>query len=104
VNNISPFIERLWRFRAQSADGLSSLRNPCRTHCQPDLSDPGLIKRVSYALPVTGLIRSFVVQSFGLPDEVVQGPAHYYKDVKTITDDATDTTELADTPLFNQGR
>ena len=65
----------------------------------------GLIKRAGYALPLTGLIRSFVVQSFGLPDEVVQGPAHYSKGVKTITDDTSDSaSESGDTFLFNQSK
>jgi hypothetical protein len=52
----------------------------------------GLIKRVGYALPLTGLVRGFVVQSLGVPDVWTHGPASSIKKVQTITEN-----EVADT-------
>lgn len=61
----------------------------------------GLVKRVGYALPLTGLIRGFAVQALKLPDTLVQGPASSIKDVKTISEDAeADSAEASAPPLF----
>jgi len=49
----------------------------------------GLVKRLTFAMPLTGLIRGFVVQSLGLPEEWSHGPVVHYPDLKRVTDDAT---------------
>jgi hypothetical protein len=46
----------------------------------------GLMKRVGYALPLTGLIRGFAIQSLGLPDALVRGPATLHKQIETVAD------------------
>lgn len=59
----------------------------------------GLIKRVGYALPLTGLVRGFVVQSLAVPDGWTHGPASSLKKVKTITENgAADTSNLTVLP------
>ena len=59
----------------------------------------GLIKRVSYALPLAGLIRGFVVQSLGVPDEWTNGPVVSLKKVNTIIDNrASETAEPTTLP------
>jgi hypothetical protein len=59
----------------------------------------GLIKRVGYALPLTGLLRGFVVQSLGVPDEWTNGPVVSLRKVKTITDNgAAETIDSAALP------
>jgi hypothetical protein len=59
----------------------------------------GLIKRVDYALPLTGLIRGFAVQSLGLPESWAQGPVAFLKDVKTVADVAiTDAVQAPSLP------
>jgi hypothetical protein len=52
----------------------------------------GLIKRTAYALPLTGLVRGFVVQSLGVPDMWTHGPAGLTKKVKTITENEVEST------------
>jgi hypothetical protein len=49
----------------------------------------GLVKRVDYALPLTGLIRGFVVQSLGLPESWTQGPVAFVKGINTMTEVAS---------------
>jgi len=44
----------------------------------------GLIKRVSYAQPLTSLVRGFAVQSLGLPSALVDGPAFLLNTVKRV--------------------
>ena len=53
----------------------------------------GLIKRVGFALPITGLIRGFAVQSLGLPEDWALGPVTYFKDVKKVSEDTNDPKE-----------
>lgn len=43
-----------------------------------------LVKRVEYALPLTGIVRGFAVQILGLPDDLVQGPASQMKNVNVV--------------------
>jgi len=51
----------------------------------------GLIKRVGYALPLTGLIRGFAIQALGLPGSLVQGPVSLISQINGISDDETVT-------------
>jgi hypothetical protein len=44
----------------------------------------GLVKRVEYALPLTGLVRGFAIQTLGLPDDLVQGPALSLKGISSV--------------------
>jgi hypothetical protein len=46
----------------------------------------GLVKRVSFALPITGIVRSFVVQALGVPDVWAQGPVIYLNGVQSIVE------------------
>lgn len=48
----------------------------------------GLIKRVSYASVLTGLIRGFAVQSLNLPEPWTIGPLQFFKGLKQISDDS----------------
>lgn len=47
----------------------------------------GLIRRVGYAMPLTGLIRGFAVQSLGLEETLTQGPVALLTGVKSVGDD-----------------
>jgi hypothetical protein len=58
----------------------------------------GLVKRVAYALPLTGLIRGFAVQSLGLPESWTQGPVAHLKELRTIIDDGNVRKENGDSP------
>jgi hypothetical protein len=58
----------------------------------------GLIKRVTYALPLTGLIRGFAVQSLGLPEEWTQGPVVHNKNIKTVAEESACAAETSAAP------
>jgi hypothetical protein len=59
----------------------------------------GLIKRLGFALPMTGLIRGFAVQSLGIPDAWTQGPVVHFKDVKRMDDsNGADGSDLPGLP------
>lgn len=58
----------------------------------------GLIKRAAYALPLTGLIRGFVVQSLGLPESWTQGPVAQLKELRRVVDEASTPKEAVDLP------
>jgi hypothetical protein len=60
----------------------------------------GLIKRVGFALPLTGLIRGFAVQSLGLPEVWTQGPVTHFRDVKKVADEANGTTEASESAVL----
>lgn len=53
----------------------------------------GLIKRVGFALLLTGVIRGFAVQSLGVPDIWTNGPVTLFKDLKRMTDEGDGGTE-----------
>jgi len=46
----------------------------------------GLIKRVSFSMPITGLIRGFVVQSLGLPEMLTRGPVSHFRELTAMTE------------------
>lgn len=54
-----------------------------------DRGSSGLVKRVGYALPLTGLIRGFAIQALGLPDDLVQGPVSLLKNVSSVGDEGS---------------
>ena len=63
----------------------------------------GLVKRVSYAQPLTGLIRGFAVQALNLPDMLVQGPVSSIKYAKSVSDGTeTEGSETAGPALFER--
>jgi hypothetical protein len=56
----------------------------------------GLIKRVGFAMPMTGLIRGFAVQSLGLPDTWTQGPVIHFKELKRVADEGSGLTGMGE--------
>jgi hypothetical protein len=60
----------------------------------------GLIKRVGFAMPMTGLIRGFAVQSLGLPDTWIQGPVTHFKDLRRVADEGNGPTEAGESPAL----
>jgi hypothetical protein len=58
----------------------------------------GLIKRVGFAMPMTGLIRGFAVQSLGLPDSWTQGPVTHLKDLKRLADEGNGVADIGESP------
>jgi hypothetical protein len=52
-----------------------------------EIASIGLVKRVEYALPLTGLLRGFAIQTLGLPDDLVQGPLPSLKGINSVKGD-----------------
>lgn len=58
----------------------------------------GLVKRVEYALQLTGLIRGFAIQTLGLPTDLVSGPVALLRNVNQVGNEVKEasTPEVAD--------